>query len=433
MTTLTEDWRTKSVETERETAIEGTPQCDRLSPSALSKATVRTRSNPSRKFDTTTDLLCFSHLRWDFVFQRPQHLLSRFARERRVFFFEEPIYESHAMPRLEMGRRKEGVVVGTPVLPEGISPDAQVAALTELVGEFMAEQRIRRPLLWYYTPMALPFSRKIEAAGIVYDCMDELSNFKGAPPALRLLEAELFRRADVVFTGGQSLYQEKRRQHDNVHAFPSGVDVKHFRRARTEGADPADQAAIARPRAGFFGVIDERFDIALLREVSKRLPHWHFVMIGPVVKIDASSLPQARNIHYLGSKSYADLPGYLSGWNVALLPFARNEATRFISPTKTPEYLAAGRPVVSTSIRDVVHPYGANGLVHIADDPDMFARAMEDAMVDSASASWLARVDRFLETQSWDETWERMGEKIRQTLVSRSSTPKYPSVIHGVA
>jgi UDP-galactopyranose mutase len=350
-----------------------------------------------------------------------------------VFFVEEPVFEAEGLPRMDVAHRGNGVVVARPMLPQGVSPDAQTELQRELLESFLAEQGVRRPLLWYYTPMALPFSRKIEPEAVVYDCMDELAAFKGAPPALRLLEGELFRRADVVFTGGHSLYQEKRRQHSNVHPFPSGVDAAHFRRARVPQPDPVDQAAIVGPRAGFFGVVDERLDIGLLRELSRRLPHWHFVIVGPVVKIEPSSLPQARNIHYLGPKPYEELPAYLSGWNVALLPFARNEATRFISPTKTPEYLAAGRPVVSTSIRDVVEPYGQLRLAHIADDADLFARSMEEAMLDGAMPSWLARVDRFLDTVSWDETWQRMNEKLHGAVARRAPSVARSPVLHGVA
>ena len=179
-------------------------------------------------------------------------------------------------------------------------------------------------------------------------------------------------RADLVFTGGQSLYEAKRGQHPRVFAFPSSVDAAHFARARRATDDPADQAAIPHPRLGFFGVIDERMDLDLLAAIADARPDWHLVIIGPVVKVDPASYRERANIHYLGKKDYQELPGYLAGWDVALLPFAINESTRFISPTKTPEYLAAGKPVVSTPIRDVVRPYGMRGLVHIAATADDF-------------------------------------------------------------
>jgi UDP-galactopyranose mutase len=352
------------------------------------------------------DLVCLSHLRWNFVFQRPQHLLSRFARERRVFFFEEPVY-GPGQPRLQVTQSPEGVWVAVPHLPEGLEEHQVVDAQRGLLNELLATHGVQRYVTWYYTPMALPFTRHLYPLATVYDCMDELSAFRGAPPGLLRNEAELLQRADLVFTGGQSLYEAKKDRHHSVHAFPSSVDVAHFASARASVAEPEDQAAIAHPRLGFFGVVDERMDLALLEAVADARPDWQLVIIGPVVKIDPASLPRRPNLHFLGGKPYAQLPTYLAGWDVALMPFARNESTRFISPTKTPEYLAAGKPVVSTSIRDVVRPYGELRLVHIADAPEDFVRACEAALKEERT-TWLPRVDAYLATMSWDSTWSRM-------------------------
>lgn len=366
------------------------------------------------------DLLCLSHLRWDFVYQRPQHLLSRCARARRTFFFEEPIFGDGPL-RLELKERDGGVVVVVPHLPEELtSAVARDAAQAVLVEKLLAEQGVADFVLWYYTPMALRFTRSLRALATVYDCMDELSAFRGASPLLRTLEQELLARADLVFTGGQSLYEAKRGRHPRVYAFPSSIDYPHFARARAAAgtADPADQADIARPRLGFFGVIDERFDVELIEAVARLRPDWQLVLIGPVVKIDPATLPRRDNIHYLGMKSYEELPAYLAGWDAALLPFARNESTRFISPTKTPEYLAAGRPVVSTSIRDVVRPYGELGLVRIADTPEEFVAACDAAMNEDASPR-VERADAFLAQTSWDRTWARMSEMIEEVVAAR--------------
>jgi UDP-galactopyranose mutase len=364
------------------------------------------------------DLVCLSHLRWDFVYQRPQHLLSRFAKERRVFFFEEPVFVDGPM-HLDVSPREGGVQVVVPHLPKMLaSEEALDAVLKGMIDRLFAEHKIEAHLLWYYTPMACSWTRHLKPLAVVYDCMDELSAFKGASPVLKQREAELFTRADLVFTGGQSLYEAKRGQHPNVYAFPSSIDAAHFAQARSITVDPSDQAEIPHPRLGFFGVIDERMDIELLDSVAQARPQWHQVIIGPVVKISEESLPRRANIHYLGGKSYAELPAYLAGWDVALLPFARNESTRFISPTKTPEYLAAGCPVVSTSIRDVVRPYGQNGLVHIADSPVDFIAAVEAALESDQSVR-MREVDAFLSQTSWDRTWKRMTELIEDVVAAR--------------
>lgn len=373
-----------------------------------------------------TDLICFSHLRWDFVYQRPQHLLSRFGKATRVFFMEEPLFDSD-IARVELTRRQDNLWVAAPHVPPGAEPPRVNAFLQEVVQGLLATQQIEDYVLWYYTPMAIEYTRGLSPRAVIYDCMDELSAFHGAPPALRENEVKLMAYADVVFTGGRSLFESKRTLHRNVHAFPSSIDVAHFSQARTITQQPADQASIPAPRLGFAGVIDERSDLALIDNLARSRPDWQLVMIGPVVKVDPASLPRHPNIHYLGPKSYNDLPSYFSGWDVALIPFALNDATRFISPTKTPEYLAAGLRVVSTPIRDVVHPYGDAGLVEIATADDFIAaveRALAKAREDDSE--WREAVDRQLATSSWDATWSQMSSLIDSAVnanIQKESAP----------
>lgn len=361
-------------------------------------------------------VICLSHLRWAFVFQRPQHLMTRFADVLPVFFVEEPVIgPADLVPRLDV--RQEGrVSVIVPQLPAGLSESAGADAQRVLLDGLIARKAITRPLLWYYTPMSLAFSDHLSRALTVYDCMDELSGFLGAPSGLCEMERQLLDRADLVFTGGRSLFEAKQKLHPRVHAFPSSVDAAHFRRARAHLPEPVDQQAIPHPRLGFFGVIDERMDIALLGELADLHPEWHLVLVGPVVKIDPQSLPRAPNIHYLGGKKYEELPAYVAGWDLALMPFAINPATRFISPTKTPEYLAAGRPVVSTPIVDVVRDYGEKGLVAIAEDARGFAGEIGRVLAGGQRADWLADVDAVLAPLSWDTTWARMVALIGEAL-----------------
>ena len=361
------------------------------------------------------DVICFSHLRWNFVFQRPQHLMTRCARDSaRLFYVEEPIYEDGIAPHIQI-EMSRGVRVVVPHLPSGVEQGESQQLQRRLLNELLAREQVHNFVAWYYTPMALAFSDHLAPMAVVYDCMDELSAFKGAPAVLKDREAVLLNRAGLVLTGGQSLYEAKRHQHHNIHPFPSSVDVAHFAQARTVSEDPADQALIPHPRLGFFGVIDERMDIELLDGVAAARPDWHLVMLGPVVKIDPAHLPRRSNIHYLGSKRYEELPAYLAGWDVALLPFARNEATRFISPTKTPEYMAAARPVVSTSIRDVVRPYGQLGLVRIADSVPAFVEACAAAMNEDPAAR-IRQADAFLRQTSWDGTWLRIRVLVEALL-----------------
>jgi UDP-galactopyranose mutase len=371
-----------------------------------------------------TTLICFSHLRWNFVFQRPQHLMSRFADEMDVIFWEEPIeIAANETPYLQVrdAEDSENVRIIVPHLPQGLPENARESSLKRLLDAHLAS-RHGSLIAWYYTPMMLPFSRHIEPDVTVFDAMDELSKFKFAPAKLLELEQELIDRADIVFTGGSSLYEAKKDRHMNVHCFPSSVDRVHFLKARAHQFDPVDQEELPKPRLGFFGVIDERFDTGLLAEVAERRPDWSFVMVGPVVKISEDELPRRPNIHYLGSKTYRELPSYLSGWNVALMPFAMNESTQFISPTKTPEYLAGGKPVVSTPIKDVVRHYGGLEGVKIAKNADEFVVACDEALELSRdrASGWLAEADLMLSASSWDITQARMAGLISDLLGTRT-------------
>ena len=362
------------------------------------------------------DVLCFSHLRWDFVYQRPQHLLSRFAKENRVFFIEEPILGSDTA-RFDVSKREDNLHVVVPYIPVSANGDTQ-GFLRSQLEKLIDDYHITDHISWYYTPQMLPWSRDLHPRTVIYDCMDELSAFKFAPPNLLENERQLLERADLVFTGGQSLYEAKKDRHPRVFAFPSSIDREHFAQARTIKEEPDDQKNVPHPRLGFCGVIDERFDIDLLAEMAELRPEWSFLMVGPVVKIAEQDLPQRENIYYLGSKNYADLPKYLAGWDIALMPFALNESTRFISPTKTPEYLAAGKPVISTPIRDVVRPYGEMKLVEIASTADEFIAAANRILLVGDSEYWLSRVDAFLSATSWDKTYNEMNGLIMEQVVA---------------
>lgn len=348
-------------------------------------------------------LVCFSHLRWDFVFQRPQHIMTRMAERYRVIFWQEAVIGDE--PGLTR-RTVEGadIEIVTPTIPAGTDDRAQLRCLLDsLLGEIGAPD-----VRWYYTPMMLAFSDHVEAGCTIYDCMDELANFDFAPPELLAREEQLLGVAQLVFTGGFSLFDAKRERHARVFPFPSSVDHAHFAKARTTAR------RAERPLLGFYGVIDERMDLALIDAVAAARPDWAFEIIGPVVKIDPASLPSRPNLRFPGGCEYRDLPSAMSNWDVALMPFAINDATRFISPTKTPEYLAAGKPVVSTPVRDVVRSYGRMSAVQIAEGVEAFVAACDRALelARGEDKAWLADSDAQLAMESWDATVAAMIAKI---------------------
>ena len=374
------------------------------------------------------DLVVFSHLRWNFVYQRPQHLMTRLARDRRVIFIEEPVHDEAPEAWFEFERPEPNVLICRPHTPEwaaGFAPE-QIDLMLPLLKSLRKEEVSDGCVVWFYTPMALPLMEVLSPAAVVYDCMDELSGFLNAPLELMAREKELFDRADVVFTGGASLYRAKRDFHPNVHCFPSSVDSDHFGRARLGNVtvtEAADQAGLPRPRLGYFGVIDERLDLTLIDRLAESHPEWQIVMVGPVVKIDPTSLPQRGNIHHLGQRGYGELPAYLSGWDVCLMPFALNASTRFISPTKVLEYMAAERPIVSTSIKDVAEPYGS--FIRIADGAKEFIDACEAALASSSEdrAARSNAMRKVLFKTSWDLTAAAMNELIDRSDEAQSFDP----------
>jgi UDP-galactopyranose mutase len=379
-------------------------------------------------------ILTFSHLRWDFVYQRPQQLLSRIASRHgsRVLFIEEPVRDRAAL--WEAGEPEPNVVAlrpHTPAESPGFSDD-QFPYMRKLLAELGGREDLGGCYAWFYTPMAAPLAACLKPRVIVYDVMDELSAFLNAPPELHEREEALFRLANVVFTGGPSLYRAKRGRHANVHCFPSSVDAAHFGRAHGQLPDPPDQSEIPHPRLGFFGVIDERMDLELLDGAARSRPGWHFVLVGPVVKIDEASLPRRPNLHYLGQRSYAELPGYVASWDACLLPFARNRATRFISPTKTLEYMAAGKPIASTPIVDVIEPYGE--IVYVGETPHEFVEACERALgaPSAEREERAARMREVLAGTSWDATADRMAELVaRAARKPRPPARRTPIVVAG--
>ncbi len=386
---------------------------------------VPTAGNTLRsEMDKDYSVVVFSHLRWRWVYQRPQHLLTRLARDHPVWYVEEPVGEDTDNPWLEVEGAAPGVSVVRPHLraeyPFFVGD--QIPPLIELTSKLAAERHIAPLALWLYTPMALPVALPLQPLAITYDCMDELSAFRFAPRELLEREGELLRRADVVYTGGPSLYRAKVGRHANVHCFPSSIDAAHFRRAlEPDVEEPADQAALPHPRLGYSGVVDERLDYDLLGALAAARPGWQIVMLGPFMKVNPEELPHPPNLHYLGQRAYEDLPAYISGWDVAIMPFALNEATRYISPTKTLEYMAAGRAIVSTPIADVQEPYGDT--VYIADNAAAFAAACDRALNEPPDERLRRQQGReaVLAKTSWDDTTHRMHMLLDQAVQKRLS------------
>lgn len=369
----------------------------------------------------TSDLLVFSHLRWDFVFGRPQHLLSRFAKHRRVYYIEDAIFGVTKEARLHIRVTHEYVKVVVPYLPEGFDERTTNTSIKMLLEELMQEENIQEFTSLYYNPKALDYSRQLKPAMVLFDCIENHENTDGN-------EEELFKKAHLVFTNSKTMFDAKKPFHENIYPFPNSVDYNHFSQARMSLVEPDDQMNIPHPRIGFYGVIDQRFNFTLLKKMSELRPEFHFVLVGPVIGIEQSDLPKSANIHYLSKKDYHALPLYLSSWDCTFIPYHVDETTRFTSPSKIPEFLAAGKPLVATSLFNVIHPYADAKLVYVADHPEHFVECIEKSINESIyDPEWLERVDQFLDGNSWDATFRQMAalELHNRIIKNRIPLPAY--------
>jgi glycosyltransferase involved in cell wall biosynthesis len=339
------------------------------------------------------------HLRWDGVWQRPHHLLTRLARRVPVIVVEEP-HAAHE-DRDEVRRFGELSVIrplrrrgwGEPLI------DAQaLASARALAGA-------RRCGAWLYTPMMSEIVETFAASPVVYDAMDDLANFDFAPAGMREREAALLERADAVFAGGRTLYENRRAYGPKVRCHPSGVELERF--AADAGPHPL-AAMLAGPVFAYVGVIDERLDYHLIAALADAFPAGHVILAGPVVKVDPARLPQRPNVHYTGRLPYDSLPSLLAGVDVALMPFAINRATASISPTKTLEYFAARTPVVSTPVADVVAAY--DGIAYIAAGGAAFVAAVREAL--HAPPERIERGFAAAAAETWDAIFARMWSEL---------------------
>jgi UDP-galactopyranose mutase len=352
-------------------------------------------------YDSAGVVIAGLHLRWRGVWQRPNHLLARIARDVPVVVLEEPYL---ARRDEDVVAHADGVTVVTPHR-RAKPADAVDERALETVRELAAG---RAPLVWLYTPMMLRLAEAFPDAPLVFDKMDELAKFAQADPRIAPRECEVLARADVVFSGGRSLHRTVQHRARIARCYPSGVDVEHFERART--AEPHPDLAPYRGGKvyGYVGVIDERVDLALVDALAAAHPSATVAMVGPLAKIEESALPRRRNIAYLGKREYADLPALLAGFDVALMPFALNEHTANISPTKTLEYMAAGLPIVSTPVPDVVEDHA--DVVHVARDRDEFVALVERAQ----------RPDPLREQRAHEKTraatWDAIAAAMRADL-----------------
>ena len=413
-------------------SVSGVASANTATTTTKVKPSIQTPAKPAASDDKATDrygIVVFSHLRWGFVWQRPQQFLSRFAKKHTVLFVEEPFFDrpDGEKPELQFHRVMPNVTVACPHLEPSWERNPELPNLLrqfahQAIEEMNDDGEFDKPLLWYYSPMDASWSLgHFQNRGIVYDSMDELSQFTGAPPSLIANEKRLMDHSDVVFTGGYELYLKKKEQHPNVHFFGCGVEFSHFNMAADPStAIPPDIDFLNRPVLGWFGVVDERVDYNMVGEMARIRPEWSFAMVGPVVKVDPNLLPHFPNLYWLGGRDYSVLPNYCRAFDVNMMCFALNSATQFINPTKALEYMATGKPIVSTAVKDVVTQY--TGLVDIVKTPEEFVAAAERAMRNPDTG----RLEKCME-KARQSSWESTVSTMQNLIGDAIKKPDRPS------
>lgn len=371
---------------------------------------------------TSYPIVAHCHLLWDWVWQRPQQFLSRLADRHPVLYVEthppSPDLDEPTATVREIEAAKVTVLkIQFPLGSWGnggfVDRERRRLVQETLTGPLAG--RFESPVQWFYDPMAVTaFLGRLDERAVVYDCMDELSKFKHAPPEIIERERQLLSMADVVFTGGRKLWEAKRKLNPNCHFYGCGVDVNHFARSKfQELAVPTDIRQLSAPILGYFGVIDERLDYDLIRKIAEARPGWNIVLVGPTTKVSAEDLPQRSNIHWLGGRPYSELPAYAKAFDVCLMPFALNEATEFINPTKALEYMATGKPVVSTPVPDVVSNFAE--VAHIASSPEEFLHACEESL-QHPNANRIERGEIMARENTWESVVARLEEHVAEAL-----------------
>ena len=369
-------------------------------------------------------IIVHSHLAWDWVWQRPQQFHSRLAKTHPILFVEGPTASDQlTAPRVTLREVSDypNIVVLQMQMPasrfwsDGSWVDAERRRLVQSVLEGPLGRKFVNPVQWFYDPMAATaFAGRMDEIAIVYDCMDELSQFKGAPAELVRRERELLAAADVVFAGGPKMAKSKRRLNPNCYSFGCGVDIKHFGKARRATTKvPREIAAMSGAVLGYIGVVDERIDYDLLAKLADYNRDWNLAIVGPWTKIDPADFPVRRNLHFLGNRDYGELPAYAKGFDICLMPFAKNAATEYINPTKALEYMATGRPIISTDIEDVVLQF--SDVVSIATQHDEFIAACEEGVARPDSRRIQAGM-KMARNNSWESIVAQLEKHVEDVL-----------------
>ncbi len=359
-------------------------------------------------------IVCFSDISWNVKFQRPHQLFSQAKRINIIIFIEKPLLQRSGKPNHFISRVSDNILILTPVITDEDPESTIHETVEQLLTEKLKSHNTTEYICWYYSPKAINYSQKLTPKLIIFDCMDECCGYEGADTEVNESEKKLLEVTDLVFTGGRSLCNAKKLLHKNVHLFPDSIDYERF----NGNTKQAKKNIIKKPAAkiGYFGVIDERLDLNLLDKIAANKPKWKFEIAGPIVENMHGKLPERKNITFTGDIRDEEIPSIIGEWDAAILPYSKNNSTENTAPSRLLVYFAANKNIVSTSINDIVHYFGENGMVRIADEPDDFVKALEAAIKYKPEAEWQKKVDSIIRKTTWEKTWNGMSKKINKLL-----------------
>lgn len=378
-------------------------------------------------------IVCLSSTRWSFLWQRPQQIMSRLCARHDILYVDPPFPvaeeqvrgisndESGTLIVKNLQTINDALQIFRPLEISRFSyPDLDSNELLKMNQELLQCQIQKalfqlgwqHPLLWLYDPRNVNLVDQLNPCGVIYDCVDSFRSFSWSHPHVSIWEEALVDRADVVLATSRALYQERLRKNRYTFLVPNAADYKHF--SPWQGYEkPADITAISRPRLGFIGAIYEWVDLELLQVIADKSPAWNLVLIGP--KQHGLQLPERSNIHWLGQRGYAELPAYVHSFDVALIPFLVNETTQHANPIKFWEYLAAGKPVVSTLLPEIPD---VPGVVWRSENHSMFCNHCAQALELVQHPLSRNKIITKARAIAYANSWENRCKRILRILVS---------------
>ena len=387
------------------------------------------------------DIICLSSIDWDFIWQGHQEIMSSLAQQgNRVLFIENTGVRTpnfHDLPRLRrrlwnwwhatkgFRQERENLYIYSPLIfPFPYSRLAcwmNRALLLRALQRWMRTVGFRHSIVWTFlpTPLARDLIRALEPELTVYYCIDDFLSSSPGARRIRRSESQVFREANLVFVTSEKLQQRAAQFNERVYLFPFGVDFERFAKTRTDARQlPRELQHLPRPVVGYVGGVHQWVNQDLMEQVVSGFQEASFVFVGPW-QTDVSRLARHPNVHLLGARPHEEVPAYIKGFDVGMVPYHLSEYTAHVYPTKLNEYLAMGIPVVTTDLPEIRRFNAEHGsVVTVAADSEGFLKALREAASRSSAETIESRID-VARQNSWHRRIARMAQYVEEALAAR--------------